>query len=144
MAREVLHVLQSHVLLQKVGDGRHAERVGRERIGKPRRLEPPLHHPADVDAAHRPGGEWLGPADGGAEEGALGDDGRFDVGGQELLQVVPDGDLPRLAALLGETQGILRPVVLQALEGQLGHGPDPAGRPQDVLSFMPNKGHYSA
>ena len=64
----------------------------------------------------------------GAEEGALGDLGGLDVAQQELLQVVPDGDLPRLAALLGEPQGVLRAVVLEVLEGQLGDGADAGGR----------------
>ena len=46
------------------------------------------------------------------------------------LQVVPHRDLARLAAFLGEPERILRPVVLEALEGQLGDGAD-AGRRVD-------------
>ena len=63
-----------------------------------------------------------------AEEGTLGDPGGLDVAAEDLLQVVPDGDLPRLAAFLGEPQGVLRPVVLEALQGELGHGADAGGR----------------
>ena len=49
---------------------------------------------------------------------------------QVLLQVVPHRDLARLAAFLGEPQRVLRPVVLEALEGQLGDRAD-AGRRVD-------------
>ena len=41
---------------------------------------------------------------------------------------MPDGDLARLAALLGEPQRVLRTVMLEALEGELGDGADPGGR----------------
>ena len=63
----------------------------------------------------------------GAEEGALADPGGLDITQQDLLEVMPDGDLPRLTAFLGEPQGVLRAVVLQALEGQPGHSTHAGG-----------------
>src|SRR5512135_2419674 len=46
---------------------------------------------------------------------------------QVPLQIVPHRDRARLAAFLREAERVLRPVVLEALEGQLGHGADAGG-----------------
>src|SRR5512135_3015619 len=102
--------VKRYVLLQEIGHRRHAERVRREVPGEPRALQPPLHHPADVDPGYPVFGERLRLAVRRAEEAALGDLGGLDVLQQECLQVVPHRDLARLAPLLRESERILRPV----------------------------------
>src|SRR5512142_2510658 len=62
-----------HVLLKEVSHRRHAERVRREVAGQARRLQPPLHHPADVDPGHPVLREHFRLADCRAEEAALAD-----------------------------------------------------------------------
>jgi len=44
-----LAIVESCVVVQKVGYGRDPERVGRKDGGKAGGLEPPLHYAADVD-----------------------------------------------------------------------------------------------
>ena len=100
---------------------------GENSSGRPGRLEPALHHPADVDAGHRVCGEVSGLAGGRAEERAVGDAGGLDVGEQDLLEIGAHRDFAGLAAFLEKPQRVLRAVVPEALERQLGDGADAGG-----------------
>ena len=48
MPNQLLHILQRHALLQKIGNGRYAETVGREPGGETGVFQAPLDHPAQV------------------------------------------------------------------------------------------------
>ena len=47
MPGQVLHVFERYVLIEQIGDDRHAETVRREKLRQARIIQPPLHHPAD-------------------------------------------------------------------------------------------------
>ena len=69
----------------------------------------------------------------------VGEAGGGEVVQQEPLEVVPDGDLPALSALLGEPQGVLRAVVDEVLNAEAGDGADAGGgvgqgREQDAVA----------
>ncbi len=70
------------------------------------RLQPPFHHPADVDTGHGVAGKRPRFPVRRAEQGAVGDASRPDVGEQELLQIMPQRDFPRLVTFLGKPKRI--------------------------------------
>ena len=53
MSHQLLHVLQRHSLLQKIGDGGYAKGVGREPRGQPGVFEAALYHSAEVMGPQR-------------------------------------------------------------------------------------------
>jgi hypothetical protein len=84
-----------------------------------------------VASFHRPIREFLRLAGSRAEERSNFQSSaqrrRIEVVKDELLQVVPDWDLARLAALLLEPELSLASIVLQTPHLELGHGTDPSG-----------------
>jgi hypothetical protein len=60
-------------------------------------------------------------------KGTVGKAGGLDVGEQYLLEIMPDRDLARLAALLGKAERVPGRVVLKILEVQLGDSSDVDG-----------------
>ena len=70
MAGQVLDALQRELLVEEIGNRRHAERVRREIGRQPSFFHSPLHHPANVLARHRDVGEPLFLAYRSREEGA--------------------------------------------------------------------------
>src|SRR5262245_22457573 len=59
MAQEVLHLTEGNALVQQVRRRGQAEGVRREALRQTGILQPPLHHPAAIDGAHRALREFL-------------------------------------------------------------------------------------
>ena len=98
--------------------------------GKPGRqasvTEPPLHHPIDVHAGQGSLGQRARLAIGRPEEGSVfrrvPETGLIQVFKKHLFQIVPDGDIARLAAFLIEVQHPLLAGIVQTAAPDTGHG----------------------
>jgi hypothetical protein len=123
---QALHVLEGHALFQLVGYGGDAKGMRGQPRGQAGILETPLNHAADVDLVH---GVVGGPASllvGGSEEGSILTSVPQACGivvrRDHLFQVVPDGDLAALAALLLEVQHPLLAGIIETAAAERSHG----------------------
>ncbi len=136
---QVLDVLKRHVLGKQVRDHQDPERVGREDLRQPGRLEPALEHQLDGERRHRPIGQRTAAAlPGPIQRRGLGrvlKPGPLEVGRDPLVEIVAHRDLPRLPSFFRKLQRPVLAVVAKILHPEPGDGPDPGAgvdeRPED-------------
>ena len=132
VAGQALDVFEGQALLQEVGDGCDAEGMRGEARRQASIPQSPFDHLADVAGVHRAFGQLPGLADGAAEQGRVPvgflQSGSLEVFKQNLGQVVTDGDLARLAALLVEVEHPLIAGIVKTGAAEFRDGAGAGGR----------------